>query len=113
MGPRLRSTGMSRLLGRALTAALFASALIGAGHGYAQTPEQFYKGKTIFLYVGEAEGGGYDTWGRLLAKHMKDHIPGNPNIVPQNVPGAGGLLPLNQIANTAPKDGSVFGIVNR
>jgi tripartite-type tricarboxylate transporter receptor subunit TctC len=104
---------MSRLLGRALTAALFASALVGAGHGYAQTPEQFYKGKTIFLYVGEAEGGGYDTWGRLVAKHMKDHIPGNPNIVPQNVPGAGGLLALNQIANTAPKDGTVFGIVNR
>ena len=104
---------MSRLTGRALAAAFLGSALLAAGPGLAQSPEQFYKGKTVFLYVGEAEGGGYDTWGRLVAKHMKDHIPGNPTIVAQNVPGAGGLLALNQIANTAPKDGTTFAIVNR
>ena len=94
-------------------AVLLGLALLGAGHGHAQTPEQFYKGKTVYLYIGEAEGGDYDTWGRLVAKHIKDHLPGNPNVVPQNVPGAGGLLALNQIANTVPKDGTVFGDVNR
>src|SRR6201986_3634275 len=100
---------MSRLLSAALCAAL----VLGSGHAMSQTPEQFYKGKTVYLYIGEAEGGDYDTWGRLVARHIKDHIPGNPNVVPQNVPGAGGLLALNQIANTVPKDGTVFGDVNR
>jgi tripartite-type tricarboxylate transporter receptor subunit TctC len=104
---------MSRLIGRAIAAAFIGAALVAASAAHAQSPEQFYKGKTVYLYIGEAEGGGYDTWGRLVARHMKDHIPGNPSIVPQNVPGAGGLLALNQIANTAPKDGSTFAIVNR
>src|SRR5689334_8590954 len=104
---------MSRLTGRTLAAAFLGSALLAAGAAHAQTPEQFYKGKTVYLYIGEAEGGDYDTWGRLVAKHIKNHLPGNPNVVPQNVPGAGGLLALNQIANTVPKDGTVFGDVNR
>lgn len=94
-------------------AVLGAATLLLSGHAMAQTPEQFYKGKTVYLYIGEAEGGDYDTWGRLVARHLKEHLPGNPNVVPQNVPGAGGLLALNQIANTVPKDGTVFGDVNR
>jgi tripartite-type tricarboxylate transporter receptor subunit TctC len=94
-------------------AALAAALMLWSGTGFAQTPEQFYRGKTVYLFIGEAEGGDYNTWGRLVAHHIRNHIPGNPNVVPQNVPGAGGLLATNQIANTAPKDGTVFGIINR
>jgi tripartite-type tricarboxylate transporter receptor subunit TctC len=73
----------------------------------------FYKGKTVYLWIGEAPGGDYDTWGRLVGAHIKDHIPGNPTIVAQNVEGAGGLIAINRLAHTAAKDGTVFGNVNR
>jgi tripartite-type tricarboxylate transporter receptor subunit TctC len=88
-----------------------AAACCLAGPAFAQT--DFYKGKTVYLWIGEAAGGDYDTWGRLVAQHIKDHLPGNPTIVAQNVEGAGGLTAINRIAHIAPKDGTVFGDVNR
>jgi len=91
-------------------AAIFA-AMIGAGTGAAaQTPEQFYSGKAIDLVIGYPPAGSNDTYARLLARHLGKHIPGNPNIVPKNMPGAGSFLALGQVYNAAPKDGTVIGI---
>src|SRR5215218_3490580 len=76
----------------------------------AQTPEQFYKGKSIDFVIGYPPGGSNDVWGRLLARHLGKHIPGNPFVVPKNTPGAGSFLAINQVFNVAPKDGTVIAI---
>ena len=75
----------------------------------AQTPEQFYRGKTVNLIIGFDVGGGYDIYARLGARHLGDYIPGTPKIVPQNMPGAGGLAAMNYLYRVAAKDGSVIG----
>jgi tripartite-type tricarboxylate transporter receptor subunit TctC len=82
----------------------------GAAPAMAQTPEQFYAGKTIELVIGYPPAGSNDVYGRLLARHLGKHIPGHPGIVPKNTPGAGSFLALAQIYNLAPKDGTVIGI---
>src|SRR5918992_1301255 len=79
----------------------------------AQTPEEFYKGKNVDLYIGYSVGGGYDIYARMLARHMGKHIPGNPNVLPKNMEGAGSLRLANWLYNVAPKDGSAFGIIGR
>jgi tripartite-type tricarboxylate transporter receptor subunit TctC len=71
----------------------------------------FYRGRTIALVIGLPAGGGYDDYGRLIARHIGDHIPGRPSLVPQNMPGAGGLRAADHLYNSAPKDGTEFGIV--
>ena len=68
----------------------------------------FYKGKHLRLIVGSAVGGGYDLYSRALARHMIHHIPGNPSVIVQNQPAAGGVLMTNQLYNIGPKDGTVF-----
>jgi tripartite-type tricarboxylate transporter receptor subunit TctC len=73
----------------------------------------FYKGKRINLIVSYGTGGGYDVYARVLARHMGRHIPGNPSIIIQNMPGAGSLRGANYIYNVAPKDGTVFGTFAR
>jgi tripartite-type tricarboxylate transporter receptor subunit TctC len=73
----------------------------------------FYKGKQISLIVGYGPGGGYDVYGRLLARHIGRYIPGQPSIIVQNMPGAGSLVATNYLYRIAPKDGSVFGIFAR
>lgn len=78
-----------------------------------QAEENFYEGKTVDLLIGYSAGGGYDTYARTLSRHIGKHIPGNPNIVVKNVPGAGSLVLMNQMANTLEKDGTVFGTVSR
>src|SRR5215207_7908186 len=75
----------------------------------AQSVEEFYKGKTINLVIGFSVGGGYDLYGRHLARHIGKHIPGNPTILPQNMAGAGSLRAANFIYTAAPKDGTAFG----
>ena len=75
----------------------------------AQHGSYFYKGKTITLLIGSSSGGGYDSYARVLARHMSEHIPGNPLIVPRNMPGAGSFLVANFIVNVAPRDGTVIG----
>jgi tripartite-type tricarboxylate transporter receptor subunit TctC len=69
----------------------------------------FYRGKTIRMVVGTSPGGGVDLIGRLVAKHLRDHIPGNPSIVVQNMPGAGGMQMTNNLFNTGARDGTVIG----
>jgi tripartite-type tricarboxylate transporter receptor subunit TctC len=79
----------------------------------AQTPAEFYKGKTIELDIGVSVGGGYDLYARMLARHMGKYIPGNPSIVPKQMEGAGSMRLANFLANAAPKDGLTFGTINR
>jgi len=71
----------------------------------------FYKGKQISLIVGSSAGGGYDTYARLLGRHLGKYIPGNPIIVPSNMPGAGSNAAAAHIYAAAPKDGTVIGAV--
>jgi tripartite-type tricarboxylate transporter receptor subunit TctC len=79
----------------------------------ADAVSDFYKGRTVTLMVSAGAGGGYDAYARTVARHIARHIPGNPNIIVQNRPGAGGLVLANFMYNVAPKDGSVFGAVHR
>jgi tripartite-type tricarboxylate transporter receptor subunit TctC len=88
-------------------------ALCPISHAHAQSPSNFYKGKSIDLYVGYSAGGGYDVYARALARHMGRFIPGNPTIVPKNMPGAGSLVLANWLYNVAPKDGTAFGMIGR
>lgn len=74
----------------------------------AQDAATFYKGKDIKLISGSGVGGGYDSYSRLLARHIGDHIPGHPNLVVQNMPGASGIKAANWVYNVAPKDGTVI-----
>jgi tripartite-type tricarboxylate transporter receptor subunit TctC len=71
--------------------------------------DDFYKGKTVTIVVGFSAGGGFDTYSRLIGRHIGKHIPGNPNVVVENRPGAGSLIAANYIYNQAPKDGTVIG----
>jgi tripartite-type tricarboxylate transporter receptor subunit TctC len=66
----------------------------------------FYRGKTVTIVVGYGPGGGYDLYARLLARHLGAHIPGNPSVIVQNMPGAAGMRAANYIAAAAPKDGT-------
>ncbi len=68
----------------------------------------FYKGRTVTIDIGYSAGGGYDIYARVLARHLGDHIPGNPSVIPQNMPGAGSLKAVNYLYNIAPKDGTVI-----
>ncbi len=92
-------------LALALTIATPASAQPGAAADEVAT---FYKGKQIRLIVGSAVGGGYDLYSRALARHIVHHIPGNPTIIVQNLPAAGGMVMTNQLYSQGPKDGTVM-----
>src|SRR5437016_4521409 len=74
----------------------------------AQTP--FYQNKTIQIVIGSAPGGLYDRWGRLFAKHMGKYIPGNPNLVAQNMPGGGSMVATNYLYGLAKPDGLTIGM---
>ena len=67
--------------------------------------QDFYAGKQLNMLVGSAPGGGYDAYARLFARHLPRHIPGQPVIVVQNMPAAGSLAAMNQLANSSPRDG--------
>jgi len=75
--------------------------------------QESFVGKTIRLSIGTGPGGGYDTYGRLVARHIGRHIPGHPSIVPQNMPGAASLTLTNYLYNQAPRDGTAIGIINQ
>ena len=79
----------------------------------ARAEEPFYKGKSISLVIASNTSGGYDTYGRLLARHLPRHLDGNPAVVPQNMPGAGGIRAANYLYSVAAKDGTVFGIFDQ
>src|SRR6185436_17296496 len=106
-GYRMRA---ARRLWPRVALALLAGALACSA---AAADDPFYKGKTIALIVGSNASGGYDTYGRLLARHMGKHLPGHPAFVVQNMPGAGGLRSANHLYNVAAKDGTAIGIFDQ
>jgi tripartite-type tricarboxylate transporter receptor subunit TctC len=77
----------------------------------AQTVAEFYRGKTVNVYIGVGVGGEYDIQARLVARHIGKHIPGKPTVVPQNMTGAGGLRMVNYLYVVAPKDGLSIGMI--
>jgi len=91
-------------------AILLAAAALPA---HADSVEDFYKGRNVTVLIGYSPGGSYDAAGRVLARYMGRYIPGNPSLVPQNMPGAGTLNLVNYLYNVSPKDGTAFGIFAR
>ncbi len=90
-----------------LALALFLAAGVGAR---AQTPAEFYRGRTLTLVIPNAPGGSFDLYGRLVARHLGRLIPGQPNIIPQNMPGAAGMIAANWLYGLAPQDGTALGV---
>ncbi len=78
-----------------------------------QSPEEFYRGKTIRFLVGYGPGTGYDVYMRVVQRHIGEHLPGKPNVLPENMPGAGGLVMTNYLYNVAARDGTVIGLPSR
>ncbi len=99
--------GLTKIIGFGLVAAFAATS------AQAQTPEEFYKGKTVRMLIPAAVGDSYDTEGRLIVKHLARFIPGNPTIVAENMPGASGRNVASYMYNVAPKDGSVIALVQQ
>lgn len=97
------------MIARLLGAALLVTAAAAAA-AQAEPVEDFYRGKTIELLIGGASGGGYDLAGRTVANHLGRHIPGNPNFVVRNLPGATSLIMTNQLYNVSKRDGTVIGM---
>jgi tripartite-type tricarboxylate transporter receptor subunit TctC len=91
---------------RAVAALLGLVAWLAAEQVSAQSVADFYKGKTVSILMGTEPGGSYDLYGRLIANNLKRHIPGNPNLVVEHMPGAGGALAANFIFGPSPQDGS-------
>jgi tripartite-type tricarboxylate transporter receptor subunit TctC len=87
--------------------------MTGACATSASAAEIDLRGRTVTVLVAFEAGGPYDLYGRLLARHLSAHLPGNPSIVVQNLAGAGGLNGINQLYNVAPKDGTTVGIVSQ
>jgi tripartite-type tricarboxylate transporter receptor subunit TctC len=73
----------------------------------------FYKGKSVEMHIAYTAGGGYDIYARILSRHMRNHIPGKPTIIPKNAPGAGGLRLVNWVYSAAPKDGTIIAAFGR
>jgi tripartite-type tricarboxylate transporter receptor subunit TctC len=102
---------MSRMTA-ALVSALLALSL-PVERAAAQTADEFYRGRQIRVIVGTAAGQDYDSWARLISRHLPRYIPGNPTFVVENMPGAGHILATNFLFNLAPRDGSAIGMVSR
>jgi hypothetical protein len=96
---------MNRTVAALVVAAVLGVSAVGAQDSLA--------GKNVTLIIGFGAGGGYDLWGRLVARHIGKHLPGNPTVVPQNMPGAGSYVAASHIYGAAPKDGTVFAIIAR
>jgi tripartite-type tricarboxylate transporter receptor subunit TctC len=92
-----------------MCAALFVMALTASAS--AAPVDEFYKGKSVTFIVGGSAGGGYDTLARAIGRYIGGHIPGNPSVVVEDMPGAGGLLAMDYLFRTAARDGSVIALV--
>lgn len=92
-------------------AAAAAAGLVRPSTAAAQDAASFYAGKTVTIYVGFGPGGGYDLYARLAAEFLGRHIPGNPNVIVENMPGAGGRLAAQYLYAVAPKDGTALNVV--
>jgi tripartite-type tricarboxylate transporter receptor subunit TctC len=97
----------------ARVATVFGVLAVASGAAFAQSPAEFYKDKTVTFYVGLSAGGGYDVNARLVARYIGRYIPGNPQVIVRNMPGGGGLVMTNYVANVANKDGLHIGAPQR
>jgi tripartite-type tricarboxylate transporter receptor subunit TctC len=100
----------SQLGGIALGILAFAGVSAPGAVTYAQIIDQGFAGKTVTILVGYGPGGGYDLYGRVLARHLPRYLPGIPNVIVSNMPGAASVRAANYLFNVAPRDGSVLGI---
>ncbi len=100
--PACAGTTKERLVGLAIAIAIVSPA-----------PAQDFRGKDVNLYVGSGAGGPYDAYARLVGRHLGKHLPGNPNVVVQNMPGASGRRLMAFMTNVAPKDGSAIATIQR
>lgn len=98
---------------RIVPAIAVATLAVLPGGAFAQSAEQFYRGKNVTIAIGFSPGGTYDLFGRLVARHMGKHIPGSPTVIAQNMPGAGSFVAANWLFNVAPKDGTAMAIVSQ
>lgn len=90
---------------------VFAGIAAACSPTMAQTPEQFFAGKTITITIGFSPGGTYDLFGRMLSRHLGKHVPGKPTVIASNMPGAGSLTAANWLYRVASKDGTAMAIV--
>jgi tripartite-type tricarboxylate transporter receptor subunit TctC len=90
-----------------------ASLLMSLGVVSGAAADDFYQGKTVNFVIGYPVGGGYDTYSRLFAAHLGDHLAGRPSVVPLNMPGAVTIRATNYLYNEAPKDGTVIGMIDQ
>src|SRR5215813_3695073 len=88
-------------------------AAFGATPAAADPVADFYTGKQIRFIIRSGVGGSYDSYSRLLGKHIGKHIPGNPSVIPINMPGGGGIRSANYVAKIAPQDGTILTMVSQ
>lgn len=100
----------SRSGGRAVAALTVICGIAAASPAMAESPAEFYKGKTITIVLGHPPGGSYDLYARFAADHLKRFIPGNPNIIVQHRPGGGGVAAVRWFYAQAPRDGTMMGL---
>jgi tripartite-type tricarboxylate transporter receptor subunit TctC len=103
-----RRTGLPAKADYAVLVCVTTLGLLTCGDAAAQSPNALYAGKQIRMVIASGAGGGYDAYGRTLARYMGKYIPGNPNIISQNMPGAAGITATNWTYSVAPKDGTVI-----
>src|SRR5215475_4135566 len=99
------------LQGARRAAALSLALLLLPASAQAQSVEGFYRGETLNMVIGYATGGSNDIYARTVARHIGKHIPGNPTVVPRNMPGGGSLVAANHVFNIAPKDGTTLALI--
>lgn len=97
----------------AMLCVCFASSVIQTTSAVGDPLEDFYRGKQVKFIIHSNPGGAYDSWSRLIAPYLSKYLPGSPTIVPQNMPGAGGIIAANHLYLRAARDGSVIGIIGR
>jgi tripartite-type tricarboxylate transporter receptor subunit TctC len=92
-----------------VTVSVFAALVLLATPGLHAA--DFYQGKTVRITIGTSPGGGYDAWGRVVSRHIGKHIPGNPTVIVENMPGAGGLIQINNLFAATKPDGLTVGYI--
>ncbi len=98
---------------RTITSALLCGLALYASSRFAQAADDHFKGKKIDILIGYSAGGTYDATARLLARHMPKYIPGNPTVIPQNLPGSGSIKAILHLYSVAPKDGTTLAMITR
>src|SRR5437870_3770520 len=109
---QLTKTDEGELMKRTICCVVFLFGFAQISSAADTTSPEFYKGKPIRLVVGSSSGGAQDDWARFVAQYLGKHVPGSPDIVVQNMPGAGTIIAANYIYNIAKPDGLTFGLIN-